>query len=114
MGCGLPGRALVAERRNILQGVHQTEPLPTYTPPLVSVSLRTGGGGLRSTVSHPFNQEPTKPKPGPKPKATRLATAPFHFDWGATRPDFKDRMTPSYGTTCLGLPFARKLACRGH
>jgi hypothetical protein len=37
----------------------------------------------------------------------RLATTAFAVDWGATRPDFMDRMTPSYGTTCLGFPFAR-------
>jgi hypothetical protein len=48
-------------------------------------------------------------------KTTGPAKALVAVDWGATRPDFKDRMTPSFGTACLGFPFARlRLACRGH
>jgi hypothetical protein len=51
--------------------------------------------------------------PGPKPNH-QTSHSPNSFDWGATRPDFMDRMTPSYGAARLGFPFARKLACRGH
>jgi hypothetical protein len=40
-------------------------------------------------------------------KVPGFAIAAFSVDYGATRPDFKDRMTPSFGTTCLGFPFAR-------